>query len=150
MKLTIQSTFPCEARRLFAEVLQSRSLHYVTKPLIRFKAVEAPLPNTWKDGKYLVKMYLFNVIYLGKQWINIHVNGEEQELLDAGSGQLITKWHHLIRVQESAEQQTDYTDIIDIEASWLTPFVVAFAYIFYHYRQRRWRRLIHHQFDYKQ
>lgn len=134
-------------------MLQSRSLRYVAAPLMLFKPVSASdtpqqLPAVWQNGSYPVQMYLLGFIYLGKQRINIKLDATAQQLLDAGEGTLITQWHHLITVTPVSSTRARYTDTVDIKAGLLTPIVWGFAQVFYRHRQRRWRRLLRHGFNY--
>jgi uncharacterized membrane protein len=69
-------------------------------------------------------------------------------LRENGSGQLATVWDHTIRVEPSSDGGTQYTDVVEVRAGVLTPFVWAFAQVFYHHRQRRWRALVKRGFDY--
>lgn len=153
MRVQVVTVFNCPAEKLFSELLQSRSLHYVATPLIRFKPIsdsgtQQQLPAIWQNGSYPVQMYLLGFIYLGKQRINIKLDTPAQQLLDAGEGTLIKQWHHLITITPASPTRTRYTDTVTIKAGPLTPIVWGFAQVFYRHRQRRWRRLIRNGFNY--
>ena len=106
------------------------------------------MPEVWEDGKYLVKMYIFGNIPFGKQWIVISLYDEEKRIRDNGYSHLIKKWDHNIHIKDICSDKTHYVDTIDIKAGILTIFVVLFANLFYRERQKRWRKLIHNQFNY--
>ena len=75
-------------------------------------------------------------------------SGTARVLRDDGTGQLATMWDHTIRVEPGLGGGTEYTDIVEVRAGVLTPFVWIFAEVFYRHRQRRWRALVKRGFDY--
>jgi hypothetical protein len=95
-------------------------------------------------------MSLMGFLPLGWQTIRIEyppVQGATRALRDNGFGPLIRKWDHMIEVSADA-RGTRYTDRVTIDAGALTPLIVIFARYFYAHRQKRWRRLVAHGFDY--
>lgn len=100
-------------------------------------------------------MRLFAFIPIGKQWIRITTQDLSNqsghfhvELRDNGSSALISTWDHRILIEETKEG-CRYTDKIEIKAGLLTPFVAAFAWLFYRHRQKRWQRLVANGFQYQ-
>jgi hypothetical protein len=149
MFIKVRSVFDCNASDLFNEVKKSKSLLYIAKPLVKFVPVENhPLPDTWEEGKYLVKMYIFGFIPFGTQWIVISVDEQAKHIRDNGYSQVISKWDHHIQLEGLERNKTLYVDTIEISAGALTPFVVSFAHLFYRWRQRRWKKLITNKFNY--
>ncbi len=69
----------------------------------------------------------------GTQW--------PKRLRDDGYSALISKWDHWITVAPDKDGGTRYSDEVEVSAGALTPFIWAFAQIFYWHRQRRWRGL---------
>jgi hypothetical protein len=69
------------------------------------------------------------------------VDDASREIQTAEHGGSIKQWRHRITVDERGPYRSQYTDEIDIRAGALTPFVWAYAQLFYRYRQMRWRRL---------
>jgi len=130
----------------------SRLLQYVASPLVAFVPVSPPaLPEQWEEQKYVVRLRLFGFIPFGRQTINISVPSRSDshiELRDNGYGSLISKWDHLITIR-SADGGCVYSDRVEVKAGVLTPFVWAFAWLFYRHRQRRWQRLVSSAFEYK-
>jgi len=93
-------------------------------------------------------MLAFGLFPIGEQTIGIEYpleDGRRRILRDNGHGALIKQWDHWIFVEPDGEG-TRYTDRVDVDAGLLTPFVSAFARIFYRHRQRRWRRLVQTDF----
>jgi hypothetical protein len=71
-----------------------------------------------------------------------------RRLRDDGRGAAARVWHHLITVADDGEGGTLYSDRIRVEAGWLTPAIFLFAWVFYAWRQHRWRRLAARGFRY--
>lgn len=64
-----------------------------------------------------------------------------KRLRDNGHSVLISKWDHWVTVTPGPNGGTNYSDEVEVSAGALTPFIWAFAQIFYWHRQRRWRGL---------
>lgn len=147
----------CPPERAWQELQTSRLLVFITAPLVRFVPVEpAVLPTIWADERYLVRMLLFGKLPFGTQWIVITrqviatTPGQQHyELRDNGHGNIIATWDHRIIMRETEDGRTHYTDQVEVRAGLLTPFIWAFASLFYRYRQHRWRRLVARGFSYK-
>ncbi len=118
-----------------------------------FTPVDPPaLPARWQPGEYRVRMRALGRVPLGEQTIRISfppTAGGEYLLRDDGSGRLVRRWDHLIRLRAAPDgRSTLYRDEVDIEAGPLTVPVWAFATVLYRWRQRRWRRLARRRFRY--
>lgn len=149
MLVIVKSVFDCNSNRLFDEVKKSKLLLYISKPLVKFVPLRTqPLPRKWREGKYLVEMYLLGFIPLGEQWIVITIDHDQKHIRDNGHSKLINRWDHHINLTDLGNNKTLYTDSIDIEAGALTLFIVLFACAFYRWRQKRCKMLIKHQFNY--
>ncbi|EMY71218.1 hypothetical protein LEP1GSC199_2640 [Leptospira vanthielii serovar Holland str. Waz Holland = ATCC 700522] len=68
-------------------------------------------------------------------------------MIDNGYRQLISLWYHAITIQKITDDSCQYEDRVEIEADRLTPFIWLFALVFYHWRQFRWKKLIHNNFN---
>lgn len=155
MQLTLTTHLDCAAERCFDEVQTPQLLLHVAQPLVHFTPIDPPqLPARWETREYQVAMHLLGFIPLGRQVVRI--SGQDHsardgrfsvELRDNGSGTLVSRWDHRIRIQ-AADQGCDYTDQVDIRAGLLTPLVYLFALFFYAHRQRRWRQLVQRSFSY--
>lgn len=147
----------CPVERVWEEVQTSRLLTYITAPLLVFEPVTPPaLPERWSEGRYLVRMRLFGLIPFGSQWIVITKElvdttpgRQRYELRDNGHGDLIATWDHWIVIRETEDGRTHYTDRVEIRAGLLTPFIWAYASLFYRWRQHRWRQLVARGFVYE-
>lgn len=147
----------CPPERAWQEVQTSRLLAYITAPLVVFEPVSPPsLPERWAEERYLVRMRLFGRVPFGTQWIVITTpvmdgtaGRQHYELRDNGHGEVIAVWDHRIVLRETEDGRTHYTDQVEVKAGLLTPFIWAYASLFYRYRQHRWRKLVAHDFAYE-
>ena len=143
--LEISTVLDCPTETAWHHARTSRLLHYVTHPLIRFRPKhENGFPAFWTEGDYDASMWLFGVLPLGRQTIGIRYPDTSDNtfvLRDDGHGTTASVWDHYIIISER-DGGTLYTDRITVDAGWRTPFVAAFASLFYRHRQRRWRKLV--------
>jgi ligand-binding SRPBCC domain-containing protein len=152
MKLKLSTRLNCATKTAWQYVLMPELLEYIAHPLVNFESVDTPhFPERWTEGDYKSRLSLFGFVPFGEQIIGIRIDEARQkentfyELLDDGHSKLIPTWRHRITL-EANEGQTLYTDELELRAGLLTPFVWLFAFIFYHHRQRRWRKLIAQNF----
>lgn len=156
MKVVVRTVLNAPAARVWDEVRTTRLLEHVAAPLVRFDPVSPPaFPETWQEGRYLVRNRLFGVIGFGQQWIGISYPtdpstpaGERFVIRDDGQGDLARTWDHHIVVQALPDGRALYTDTVEVRAGVLTPLVWLFASLFYRHRQRRWRDLVARGFRY--
>lgn len=147
----------CPPERAWQEVQTSRLLAYIAAPLVAFEPVAPPaLPERWAEERYLVQMRLFGHIPFGEQWIVITrpvidttPGYQHYQLRDNGHGDVIATWDHWIIMRETEDGRTHYTDQVEVRAGLLTPFIWAYASLFYRWRQHRWRRLVARGFVYE-
>lgn len=145
MRMSLSITLPIPAAEAWALVRTPALLEHVAKPLVRFRPVDPPaFPTGWSAGAYRVRAYLFGVLPLGWQVIRISFprNGSARhQVRDDGHGLLSRRWDHLITIAPAGDGACRYVDDVEVAAGPLTPFVWAFARLFYVHRQRRWRTL---------
>ena len=147
MKVSRSTHIALKPETVWAEVQTARLLQHIAWPLMRFIPVDdAAFESLQPGGRYQVKLRLFGMIPFGTQWIvtSLHeADGSEwpKRLRDDGYSALISKWDHWITVAPDKDGGTRYSDEVEVSAGVLTPFIWAFAQIFYWHRQRRWRGL---------
>lgn len=149
--IEISTHLPAAPDLIWKQVCTSRLLTYVTHPLIEFRPIEPrSFPAEWAEGDYQTEMRLFGIFPIGRQTIGIRypeeLSSKRLILRDDGHGASAKVWDHYIFVESDGNQGTKYTDRVTIDAGRRTPFVTAFAWIFYSHRQRRWRRLVQSKF----
>jgi len=149
--IEISTVLEAPPKTIQDHVWRSALLHYVTKGVLRFKPLDPPeFPERWAPGRYKAAMLWKGFLPIGWQSIGIEpqpLKGDTWSLRDNGHGMLIKVWDHMIEVRPHA-RGSFYIDRISVDAGVLTPFVAIFARLFYRHRQKRWRRLVAHGFDY--
>jgi hypothetical protein len=149
VKVDLSTRIDLPAETVWAEVQTAALLVHIAWPLLRFVPVgQEPIDSFKPGGRYLVKLRLFGLLPFGTQWIVTSVHESEmaewpKRLRDNGHGTMIRRWDHWITITPAADGSTCYRDEVDISAGVLTPFIWAFAQLFYRHRQRRWRALAH-------
>lgn len=145
MLARISTYFNCTEEKFWDKIVEPKSLRFVSAPLLIFEPlVEGALEGEWvTDRPYALKLYLLGALPLGRHTIRLVTLDRASNLIVSNeSGTLAPVWNHTIRFHEEEPGKIRYTDEIEIEAGWRTPFIWAFAHLFYRHRQRRWRKLL--------
>ncbi|MBA3531652.1 MAG: hypothetical protein H0T73_07035 [Ardenticatenales bacterium] len=158
MHLDVSTHLDCSPAAAWREVQSSRLLQHIAFPLVGFEPLDPPhLPVAWEPGRYRVRLKLGMLLPLGAHDLNLSVttadstSGQERyEVRDNGAGGLISRWDHRITIVPDPRGGTLYSDQVEVQAGALTLFAWGFAWLFYHYRQWRWRQLVQNQFAYDQ
>lgn len=151
MRVRASCVLNCSAGEMWQQVTRPAVLEYVTWPMIVWQPDE-PWPEHWEAKDYLSEISLFGVLPFGTQLVGIREvpgTGPIRRLRDDGHGaggtaDRIKQWDHLMEVRphESDPSRTRYRDTVDVDAGWLTLPLWAYAAVYYHYRQLRWRWLV--------
>jgi hypothetical protein len=147
VKVNLCTTIDLSAKTVWAEVQTAPLLMHIAWPLMRFvPTANQPFTAFKAGGRYLVKLRHFGVVPFGTQWIvtSLHLPevGEwPKRLRDDGHSAMIRKWDHWITISPNPDETTSCRDEVEVSAGVLTPFVWAFAQLFYRHRQQRWRGL---------
>ena len=147
MKVSRSTHIALKPEAVWAEVQTAGLLQHIAWPLVRFIPVDdAAFESFRPGGRYEVKLRLFGIIPFGTQWIVTSMHDADgtdwpKRLRDNGHSALISRWDHWITVMPEPNGGTHYSDEVEVSAGALTPFIWAFAQIFYWHRQRRWRGL---------
>lgn len=147
MKVSRSTIIDIPPAVVWSEVQTARLLLHIAWPLMRFVPVgDQTLEHFRPGGRYQVKLRLFVILPFGEQWIVTSLHSPEsgqwpKRLRDNGYSALIDKWDHWITIAPNAGGGTLYSDDVEISAGIMTPFLWAFAQVFYRHCQRRWRGL---------
>ena len=147
MKVALSTCIEMPPETVWAEVQALRLLSHIAWPLMRFVPVgDEPLEVFKPGGRYQVRLRLFGILPFGTQWIVTSIQEPDsgdwpKRLRDNGYSALVSKWDHWITISSGGAGGTHYSDEVEISAGIMTPFVWAFAQVFYWHRQRRWRGL---------
>lgn len=142
------SIFNISFKELINELQKFETLQKITDPILQFTLINGDAnPDRWPLNKTLeFKLKFLKFFPLGKHSIKLvkteFLSNNEWKLLSHESGSLTKKWYHTILVEKIDNMNVKYTDIVEIESGLLTFFVWCFANLFYHYRQRNWKRYI--------
>ena len=150
--IEVSSVHRVNADRLWSEVDRPRLMQFVVGGRLKIRPVEPEsFPESWKNEDYLVALYGFGVVPMGRQTICIEHppgDGSEKCLRDKGGGRLFMKWDHWIIVQPLDASVTRYTDRVEFTAGFLTPLLIPFVRNFFRYRQERLGQLVANNFEY--
>lgn len=144
MKMTVKKTsvFPAKQSDVFELLQRFDTLVYIAKPYAKFKSIDGQRELVWEVGKsfsFIFKM--FGLITLGLHVIKVKEFNPDK-IYTNGGNPFCHIWNHLIILKETDDGETEYTDEVEIEAGWKTPFVYLWAKAFYSHRQKKWIRLL--------
>lgn len=127
---------------VWAAVRTPQAFRFVTRGLVDWRPLRHRT-EPWQQGDEATGLLLLGgVVPFSMHRIRIEsIDDHERVLRSDESGGLIRSWRHDIVVEPLADGRSRYTDVVHIDAGLLTPFVVAFAWLLYRERQRRWRVL---------
>lgn len=144
MRVYVESILPCSAELAWSAVQTRALLDEVIFPVIVLRPAQGrQLPDRWALGpKVRCRSYLFGLIPLGTRtlWFE-RIDQQHFEIQTREWDRLVRRWDHLVRIRPEGAESCCYSDEVEIEAGWRTPFVALFAWFFYRHRQRRWRRV---------
>jgi hypothetical protein len=141
MRVDLSTELECSAAAAWAEVQTSSLLLRVIRPIVKIKAVGAPLPIHWRAGSTIrFHCFLFGFVPIGIRTLRFdRIDCFAREISTRESDPLVKRWDHLISIQPLGEDRATYRDVIEIEAGVFTFLVWLWAHWFYRNRQRRWR-----------
>lgn len=114
----------------------------------KFSPLDGETRGPWIPGTaYEVRSFMFSVIPVGTRTTLIEsVDDRTMTIQSREHGEIgLKKWDHLIAVKPEKDGSR-YSDTIEIEASVFALLYLCYAARFYRHRQRKWRRLVKHNF----
>jgi hypothetical protein len=143
--LTRTSVLPIAAEDLWRALHDPRTLVRLSAPLLTIVPLEPKVfPEEFMPAAYVVSLKGLGFLPLGRHAINIsHPAPEPGESLpryvlhDKGSGDLARQWDHRIIIEPQSETSCRLTDVLNIDAGVLTPFVALFARMLLQHRHTR-------------
>jgi uncharacterized protein YndB with AHSA1/START domain len=130
------------ASRVWAATRTPGAFRYVTRGVLRITG----LPRTGRFGQGTrVEGWLLlgGVLPLHRHHLEVvRVDETAMTLSSHEWGGVLRRWDHDIVVERLHGDRSRYTDRVRIDAGPFTMPVVMFAWLFYRYRQRRWRQLV--------
>lgn len=115
---------------------------HVAGSMLRYPVAER-LGRPWRVGDQLTGWtFLGGVLPFSRHHLHVvRIDDDERVLATNERGGAVKRWDHELRAEPLGERRCTYEDRITIDAGLLTPLIVAFAHLFYRYRQRRWRAM---------
>lgn len=153
MRILLKLTLACEPDTAWAKLHRPSVFSRVMAPLMRADSQSGgPLPTSWQNGDYAIRLRLFGVLPMGEQTVRLRDTEDAatgvRMLTDTGFGTsgaltLIRDWRHRMAVSALPDRQTLYRDELRVHAGWLTPLVWPGLWLFWQWRGFRLRRLAH-------
>ncbi len=142
MTVVKSSLFPASKKEVFRLLQKFSLLSAIAYPYITFTPVNGNKNLIWQvDRTFEFKAKLLGFIPFGTHSINVK-EFDEDNIYTNEVNTYVPVWNHRITLEEISEEETLYTDIVEINAGWRTPFVYAWAKCFYAHRQRKWVRIL--------
>ena len=135
------SVFSAPRDAVFGKLQRLETLQAIAKPWATFEPV-GEAGGVWTVGGVSSwRFRLFGVIPFGVHTIRI-VRFDGNGISSREGNARVPVWTHDITLEALDNAHTRYTDRVEIQAGWKTPFVWLWARGFYAHRQRKWIRLL--------
>ena len=135
------SVFPAKREAVFAKLQQLETLQLIAAPYASFTPVDKSAGYQWRAGSCSAYRFrLFCLIPYGTHTIRIE-RFDEDVVQSQECNEHVPVWNHRITLKDLGTS-TEYTDEVEIEAGWKTPFIWLWAKAFYAHRQRKWIKLL--------
>ena len=134
------SVFPASRDIVFSRLQELKTLQYIAAPYATFTPVD-PNNMVWTMGSTTsYRFRLFGCIPFGTHVIHIE-RFDRDMVISKERNEHVPVWNHTIYLKEKGNQ-TEYTDKVDIDAGWKTPFIYLWAKAFYAHRQKKLIKLL--------
>lgn len=140
--LSVSSIIPINLDTAWNNIQSPALLQFVAKGMIKFKSVDNPFPEKWKQGEtYKAKMRVYGFFpFGGTHYLTI-------DTIDSKNFYISTKewdsgakvWNHEVFMKDLGDGTILYEDRIVIYGGFMTGFITWFAKRFYKHRQGRWQ-----------
>jgi hypothetical protein len=140
--VTIERSVELEAaaEQVWAAARTPAAFRYVTRGVLSITGL--PTSRLEQGARIEGWLLLAGVVPVHRHHLEIvRVDPAAMTLSSAEWGGLLRRWDHDIIVEPLSDGRCRYTDRVVIDAGPFTLPVVLFAWLFYRYRQARWRRL---------
>ena len=135
------SVFPASRDVVFEKLQKLETLQTIAKPYATFEPVGTAEP-VWTVGHTSAyRFHLFGVIPFGTHTIHI-VRFDPDGVSSREGNEHVPVWNHDITMIPLDDNHIKYTDRVEIQAGWKTPFIWLWANAFYVHRQRKWIHLL--------
>lgn len=137
------SIFPTDIDNVWKRLQKLKYLRYVAYPYATFHPAEGKKQLIWKEGRtFPLEFRLYGVIPFGIHTVHIVTIDEKSHMIYSNeSNPHVPVWNHRITLTSVGQNHTKYTDKVEIDAGWKTPFIFLWANAFYAHRQKKWIKL---------
>ena len=137
------SVFPAAKKTVFAKLKELNTLQYIAHPYAAFLPEHGQENIVWEENAvFSFRFKLFGLISFGTHTINVISFSESGGIYTHEHNSHVPTWNHRITLEQIDQDRTKYTDEVEIDAGWKTPFVYLWAKAFYAHRQRKWIKLL--------
>lgn len=137
------SNFQGTKEEVFEKLQEIQTLQYIAYPYATFEAVDNQGVLKWEEGKeFAFQFKLFGFIPFGIHTIRVVCFDADKGIYTKEGNQFVPTWNHEIILKTIDQDYLQYTDKVEINAGWKTPFVYLWATLFYSHRQRKWKKLL--------
>ncbi|MCT4580606.1 MAG: hypothetical protein N4A35_04245 [Flavobacteriales bacterium] len=144
-KVIVRSIIDSPIKNVWEKLLQSQTLEYVARGVMKFRPLKGKFPKIWKVHTIVqTKVLLFHFIPIG----GVHSIAFEKIDVTAYQIQTVERnrsakiWNHTMELTAVSQQQTSYKDEIDVYCGFLTPIMARGVLLLYQYRRRRWKKML--------
>jgi len=143
-RITVTSCFPSDLDTVWNEIMKFDTLRYICRPKARFISLEKKSFQWNEDTVYRFRLYAYGFIPMGVHTIRVkNFNQDAGEIITHEYNKIVTVWNHSIKMNPVSKGQTEYTDIVDLYAGFLSSLFAWWTERFYKHRQLRWVGLLY-------
>jgi hypothetical protein len=139
MIIKVTSTFPADRETVFSKLQEIETLRYICSPLAAFTPLDESFK--WQAGAIFRFGLTACGINFGVHTINVK-RFDIDKILTHEHNKNVPVWNHIIALEKCGDNNTKYSDIVEVRAGWKTVFIWLWANVFYRHRQRKWRELL--------
>lgn len=137
------SVLPASKREVFNRLKELKTLQYIAAPYATFTPENSNNDLVWEENTvFAFRFKLFSLFPFGTHTVKVISFSENDGIFTHEKNPHVPTWNHRITLKELDQNATQYTDEVEIEAGWKTPFVYLWAKAFYSHRQRKWLKLL--------
>lgn len=135
------SIFPADTDRVFSLLKNLETLQYIARPYASFIPIDQDGSVCWEEGQTMsFRLKMFCLVPYGIHTIRVIAFSKDRIYTNERNTH-VPVWNHAIKLKALPDGKTEYSDEVEINAGWKTPFVYLWAKCFYAHRQKRWLKL---------
>ncbi|APA95697.1 hypothetical protein NS506_01627 [Nocardia seriolae] len=141
--IEIHTELPIDAQRVWVAIQSPATFLYVCRGLFGVPALRGRVEPFRVGERGTGWLFAFHVFPAYRHTIEvIDVDQATKTIRTHEHGGVITTWNHTLHVEPLSTGRCRYTDTVEIDAGRWTPVVTRVASAIYHYRHRRWHKLV--------